>query len=82
MELQPRQPRTKGPAETHTDDVSFDVIAKGEEPPRTRRHKPAQSAPPDGLLDPSVRQLIPSDGCDRRNRVAAASDGPARKRGL
>jgi quercetin dioxygenase-like cupin family protein len=36
MELQPRQPTTKGPAERFTGDVWFDVIAKGEEPSRIR----------------------------------------------
>ena len=36
MELQPKQPSTKGPAEMFTGDVYFDVIAKGEEPSRMR----------------------------------------------
>jgi hypothetical protein len=34
MELQPKHPSTKGPAEMFTGDVYFDVIAKGEEPSR------------------------------------------------
>jgi hypothetical protein len=36
MELQPKLPSTKGPAEMLTGDVYFDVIAKGEEPSRMR----------------------------------------------
>ena len=36
MEIQPKQPSTKGPAEMFTGDVWFDVIAKGEEPSRMR----------------------------------------------
>ena len=36
MEILPRQPSTKGPAEMFTGDVWFDVIAKGEEPSRMR----------------------------------------------
>jgi quercetin dioxygenase-like cupin family protein len=36
MELLPKQPSTKGPAQWFTGDVWFDVIAKGEEPSRMR----------------------------------------------
>lgn len=36
MEVLPKQPSTKGPAEWFTGDVYFDVIAKGEEPSRLR----------------------------------------------
>ena len=36
MEIQPKQPSTKGPAEMFTGDVWFDVIAKGENPSRLR----------------------------------------------
>ncbi len=36
MEVQPRQPSTRGPAELFTGEVWFDVIAKGEEPSRIR----------------------------------------------
>lgn len=36
MEVQPKQPSTKGPAEMFTGDVWYDVIAKGEEPSRIR----------------------------------------------
>ena len=36
MELQRKQPTTKGPADRFTGDVWFDVIAKGEEPSRIR----------------------------------------------
>lgn len=36
MEITPRTPSTKGPAEMFTGDVWFDVIAKGEEPSRLR----------------------------------------------
>jgi hypothetical protein len=36
MELLPKKPSTKGPAETFTGDVWFDVIARGEEPSRIR----------------------------------------------
>ena len=36
MEIQPRQPSTKGPAQMFTGDVWFDVIARGEEPSRMR----------------------------------------------
>lgn len=36
MEIQPKQPSTKGPAELFTGDVWFDVIAKGQEPSRVR----------------------------------------------
>ena len=36
MEIQPKQPSTKGPAEMFTGDVWFDVVAKGEEPSRMR----------------------------------------------
>ena len=32
MEIQPKQPSTKGPAEMFTGDVWFDVIATGEQP--------------------------------------------------
>jgi quercetin dioxygenase-like cupin family protein len=36
MEVLPKQPSTKGPAELFTGDVWFDVIVKGEEPSRIR----------------------------------------------
>jgi quercetin dioxygenase-like cupin family protein len=36
MQIHPKQPSTKGPAEMFTGDVWFDVIAKGEEPSRMR----------------------------------------------
>lgn len=36
MELQPRQPSTKGSAEMFTGDVWFDVVALGQEPSRLR----------------------------------------------
>ena len=36
MEMLPREPTVKGPAERFTGDVWFDVIAKGEEPSRMR----------------------------------------------
>ena len=36
MEIQPKTPSTKGPAEMFSGDVWFDVIAKGEEPSRMR----------------------------------------------
>jgi len=36
MEVQPKQPSAKGPAEWFTGDVWIDVIAKGEEPSRNR----------------------------------------------
>ena len=36
MEVLPKQPSAKGPAEMFTGDVWFDVIAKGEEPSRMR----------------------------------------------
>jgi quercetin dioxygenase-like cupin family protein len=36
MELLPKKPSTKGPAETFTGDVWFDVVARGEEPSRIR----------------------------------------------
>src|SRR3954452_17170847 len=36
MELLPKQPTTKGPAELFTGDVWFDVIARGEAPSRMR----------------------------------------------
>ncbi|HEY3692412.1 MAG TPA: cupin domain-containing protein [Pseudonocardiaceae bacterium] len=36
LEILPKQPSTKGPAEMFTGDVWFDVIAKGEEPSRMR----------------------------------------------
>lgn len=36
MDVLPKQPSTKGPAEMFTGDVWFDVIAKGEEPSRVR----------------------------------------------
>ena len=36
MEVLPKQPSAKGPAEMFTGDVWFDVIAKGEEPSRLR----------------------------------------------
>ena len=36
MELTPRQPSAKGPAELFTGDVWIDPIAKGEEPSRVR----------------------------------------------
>jgi quercetin dioxygenase-like cupin family protein len=36
MEIQPKQPSVKGPAEIFTGDVWYDVIAKGEEPSRIR----------------------------------------------
>jgi quercetin dioxygenase-like cupin family protein len=36
VELQPKTPSTKGPAELFTGDVWFDVIARGEEPSRMR----------------------------------------------
>ena len=36
MEIKPKQPTAKGPAETFTGDVWVDAIAKGEEPSRIR----------------------------------------------
>ncbi len=36
MEIQPKQPSTKGPDAMFTGDVWFDVIARGEEPSRLR----------------------------------------------
>ena len=36
MEIKPKQPTVKGPAETFTGDVWYDVIAKGDEPSRIR----------------------------------------------
>ena len=36
MEIQPKQPTAKGPADRFTGEVWFDVIAKGEEPSRMR----------------------------------------------
>lgn len=36
MQKLPKGPSTKGPSEIFTGDVYFDVIAKGEEPSRTR----------------------------------------------
>ncbi len=36
MEIQPKQPTVKAPAETFTGDAWFDVIARGEEPSRIR----------------------------------------------
>jgi quercetin dioxygenase-like cupin family protein len=36
MELFPKQPSTKGPAQLFTGDVWFDVIARGEAPSRVR----------------------------------------------
>ena len=36
MEMLPREPTVKGPAERFTGDVWFDVIARGEEPSRLR----------------------------------------------
>ena len=36
MEILPKQPSMKGPAEMFTGDVWFDVIVKGEEPSRVR----------------------------------------------
>ncbi|MGI8777864.1 MAG: (R)-mandelonitrile lyase [Acidimicrobiales bacterium] len=36
MEVQPKQPSAKGPAEWFTGDVWIDAIAKGEEPSRIR----------------------------------------------
>jgi quercetin dioxygenase-like cupin family protein len=36
MEIQAKQPSTKGPAETFTGDVWYDVIARGEAPSRLR----------------------------------------------
>lgn len=36
MEIRPKQPTTKGPADRFTGDVWLDVIARGEEPSRVR----------------------------------------------
>jgi quercetin dioxygenase-like cupin family protein len=36
MEIRPKQPTAKGPAERFTGDVWLDVIARGEEPSRVR----------------------------------------------
>ena len=36
MEIQPKKPRNKGPAEMFAGDVWFDVIAKGEDPSQLR----------------------------------------------
>jgi quercetin dioxygenase-like cupin family protein len=36
VEIQPKPPSTKGPAEMFTGDVWFDVIARGEDPSRLR----------------------------------------------
>jgi quercetin dioxygenase-like cupin family protein len=36
LEIQPKKPSNKGPAEMFTGDVWFDVIAKGEDPSRLR----------------------------------------------
>jgi quercetin dioxygenase-like cupin family protein len=39
MQVLPKQPSTKGPAETFTGDVWFDIIAMGEEPSRIRVYR-------------------------------------------
>jgi quercetin dioxygenase-like cupin family protein len=36
LEITPKQPSTKGPAQRFTGDVWFDVIARGEQPARVR----------------------------------------------
>jgi quercetin dioxygenase-like cupin family protein len=36
LEIQPKQPSTKGPTEVFTGDVWYDVIARGDEPSRIR----------------------------------------------
>jgi quercetin dioxygenase-like cupin family protein len=36
LEIKPKQPSVKAPAETFTGDAWFDVIARGEEPSRIR----------------------------------------------
>jgi hypothetical protein len=36
LEIKPKQPSLKAPAETFTGDAWFDVIARGEEPSRIR----------------------------------------------
>ena len=36
MEIVPKKPSTKGPAEMFTGDVWFDVVARGEAPSRVR----------------------------------------------
>jgi len=36
MEVQPKQPSAKGPAERFTGDVWYDVVASGEAPSRVR----------------------------------------------
>ena len=36
LEIQPKQPSSKGPAQMFTGDVWFDVIARGESPSRLR----------------------------------------------
>jgi hypothetical protein len=57
MEILPKQPSVKGPAEMFTGDVWYDVIAKGEEPSRIRvnivRFAPAPVPP--GTPTPSGR---------------------------
>ncbi|MFI5615279.1 cupin domain-containing protein [Amycolatopsis sp. NPDC051903] len=44
MELQPKGPSTKGPADLFTGDVRFDVVANGQEPSRLRVNLFAQGA--------------------------------------
>jgi hypothetical protein len=36
MEILTQQPTTEGPAQIVTDDVRFDVMARGDAPPRVR----------------------------------------------
>ena len=58
LEIQPKQPSAKGPAEMFTGDVWFDVIAKGQEPSRMRvnmvRFVPCPYGV--GILTPSARR--------------------------
>ena len=76
MEILPKQPSVKGPAEMFTGDVWFDVILKGEEPSRMRAnavHSPPARTPP-GIATLSGKPCM--------SPRASASSNPAAARWL
>ena len=64
MEIQPKQPSSKGPPHMFTGDVWFDVIAQGSRPPASGS-TPCTSHPaptPRGTAMPTVRRCTSPKG--------------------
>ena len=70
VEIQPKRPSTKGPAEMFSGDVWFDVIAQGEKPAVARERRPLRARRPHRLAPPRQRA---DPARHRRTRARAAA---------